>query len=216
MCENEYPTIGSILEWHVICNDSSSLKLPRELRKIQWLDGLSGTLCKALRALFVDKRYVNALFNINVNQRSLYFSKLRYIRVMLWIRFPDLVVFFLQIESGINRFTYLCIRKGNPHHGNLLWIYRNVHQFKANWVLLSLIKMLTYNQYKKKPSWKHTQHLGMKFQLQGHCYQAMNLNAPLGVGEGIIIWLVMACQRTSVRAKSTFSGFQRNIKKPLF
>ena len=25
---------------------------------------MSGTLCKALRALFVDKRYINALFNL--------------------------------------------------------------------------------------------------------------------------------------------------------
>ena len=46
----------------VFCDDSSSLMLSRELRKLQWLDGMSGTLCKALRALFVDKGYINALF----------------------------------------------------------------------------------------------------------------------------------------------------------
>ena len=40
--------------------------LPRDLRKVQWLNGLLGTICKVLRALLVDKRYIDALFNFNL------------------------------------------------------------------------------------------------------------------------------------------------------
>ena len=36
--KHEYPTIGSMLECRVICNDSSSVMLPRKLRKAQWLE----------------------------------------------------------------------------------------------------------------------------------------------------------------------------------
>ena len=42
--------------------------LPRELRKVQWLKWLAGDprLCKALRAFFVDKHYINALHVFNL------------------------------------------------------------------------------------------------------------------------------------------------------
>ena len=49
----------------VTCHyDSFSVMLPRELRKVQWFKKPVGAPCKVLRALFVDKRYTNALFNL--------------------------------------------------------------------------------------------------------------------------------------------------------
>ena len=30
--------MGSMLEWRVICNDSSSVMLPKELKKVEWLE----------------------------------------------------------------------------------------------------------------------------------------------------------------------------------
>ena len=49
---------------YIICNDSSSVMLLRELRKVRWLEWPVGDPCKALRALFVDKRYINTLFDL--------------------------------------------------------------------------------------------------------------------------------------------------------
>ena len=48
---------------YVICNDSSSVMLPRELRKVQWLEWpVRDPICKALRALSVDSAMLYSIF----------------------------------------------------------------------------------------------------------------------------------------------------------
>ena len=37
-CVKRVQTIGSMLEFRVICNDSSSVMLPKELREVKWLE----------------------------------------------------------------------------------------------------------------------------------------------------------------------------------
>ena len=69
MFKNENLAIGSILEWRVTCNDSSSGNAPHGVEKGSVVGmACRGPLVKRLEHFFWNKRYINALFNLILDE----------------------------------------------------------------------------------------------------------------------------------------------------